>query len=413
MHALVRRSFVNFHNLRHYCSSSSPSPPHELTRLERELCQMIRFSGPIPIAQYMREVLSNPVSGYYAAHNRTDTYTSDFITSPEVSQMFGECLGVWLLNEWAKMGTPRPLQLVEFGPGTGLLMKDILRTFETLLRTKHLSDILSLHLVEISPNLRKVQRVQLSDPKSPKTTKTPSGVPIHWHRSLDTVPRGFSMFIAHEYLDALPIHQFVKNEDNEWREVLIDVSPENDDQLRFIKARNKTPAISYLSENESRDAIEVCSDARTFAKDLSNRVAEDGGMGLIIDYGHNGDKELTLRAFKKHTLLENALQLPGLADVTADVDFRQLKEYCCKEKTITFGPVRQSEVLEALGIRIRMEKLASSSNEKAASIIEENYKTLTDSDKMGDKFKFFSIFPRTMEEILRQYPPVGFQFNSE
>ncbi|CAB4056996.1 NDUFAF7 [Lepeophtheirus salmonis] len=379
MHALVRRSFVNFHNLRHYCSSSSPSPPHELTRLERELCQMIRFSGPIPIAQYMREVLSNPVSGYYAAHNRTDTYTSDFITSPEVSQMFGECLGVWLLNEWAKMGTPRPLQLVEFGPGTGLLMKDILRTFETLLRTKHLSDILSLHLVEISPNLRKVQRVQLSDPKSPKTEYLFIGI-----ARLTQFHGGFQclspMSISTPYL----FINLLKNEDNEWREVLIDVSPENDDQLRFIKARNKTPAISYLSENESRDAIEVCSDARTFAKDLSNRVAEDGGMGLIIDYGHNGDKELTLRAFKKHTLLEKCSSTPG-----------------------------QSEVLEALGIRIRMEKLASSSNEKAASIIEENYKTLTDSDKMGDKFKFFSIFPSTMEEILRQYPPVGFQFNSE
>nr|XP_040563661.1 protein arginine methyltransferase NDUFAF7, mitochondrial-like [Lepeophtheirus salmonis] len=145
------------------------------------------------------------------------------------------------------------------------------------------------------------------------------------------------------------------------RNVLIDVSPENDDQLRFIKTRNKTPAISFLSENEFRNTIEICSDARTFATDLSLRIAEDGGVRLIIDYGHNGDKELTLKVFKKHTLLENALQLPSLADVTADVDF-----------------IRQSEILEASGIWIGMEKLALSSNEKAASIIEENHKALTD-----------------------------------
>eukprot|EP00096_Caligus_rogercresseyi_P012198 TRINITY_DN5040_c0_g1_i1.p1 TRINITY_DN5040_c0_g1~~TRINITY_DN5040_c0_g1_i1.p1 ORF type:complete len:223 (+),score=52.21 TRINITY_DN5040_c0_g1_i1:209-877(+) len=219
------------------------------------------------------------------------------------------------------------------------------------------------------------------------------------------------MIIAHEFFDTLPVHQFVKNDEGSWREILVDILPEDDERLRFVLARNETPALSLIRpQEETRSALEISPDSLLLTNQLSSRISEDGGACLIVDYGHNGDSQngLSLRAFRRHALLENALVSPGHADVTANVDYSQLRAQCPPDRTLTFGPVRQCEVLEALGMRLRKERLQEASNETVAAIIEENYETLTHPDKMGNKFKFFSIFPKTMEDILKKYPPIGF-----
>jgi len=137
--------------------------------------------------------------------------SGDFTTSPEVSQMFGECIGIWIFNEWMKMGSPKPLQLVELGPGRGTLMCDILRTLSRL--SPNCSSFLSVHLVEISPFLTKIQEASLCGLEIASTNRSKFGTGIQWYKNLDDVPKGFSFFIANEFFDALPVHKFVRIKD--------------------------------------------------------------------------------------------------------------------------------------------------------------------------------------------------------
>ncbi|KAF2356008.1 Protein arginine methyltransferase NDUFAF7 [Trinorchestia longiramus] len=197
--------------------------------LLKQLKNQIRMTGPITVHQYMRAVLTHPKGGYYMDHDPLGE-AGDFITSPEISQMFGELLGVWVFSEWHKMGQETPLQLVELGPGRGTLIKDILRSLQQLGLT---GDAVHVHLVEISPHYRRLQRQTLcssaageqDDPcelSSPSYTS--SQTPVHWHQHLDSVPAGFSVFLAHEFFDALPIHKLVKTDVGKWKEVLIDIN---------------------------------------------------------------------------------------------------------------------------------------------------------------------------------------------
>ena len=196
-------------------------------KLLRELSAKIRFSGPITVAEYMREVAINPIHGFYVSQEALGKH-GHFVTSPELSQMFGECVAVWLLHEWMKMGEPADFQLVELGPGKGTLLTDILRTLTKL--QPGLVQGISLHLVEVSPRMRKEQVLELGI----KDGLTKWGASVHWHDHIADVPEKFSFFIgdflstsscplitcaAHEFLDALPVNKFERSKDNSWREV--------------------------------------------------------------------------------------------------------------------------------------------------------------------------------------------------
>lgn len=241
------------------------------TKLLQQLRSRILATGPITVAEYMKEVLTNPMSGYYM-HRDVFGSSGDFTTSPEISQMFGELIAVWFLNEWVKAGKPKPLYIVELGPGRGTLSDDMLRVFS---KYSDAMEVVSLHLVEISPHLSQVQELKLcgtvsvvkdvlndapvtlrlpvksdSEEVTYKQSITKHGVPVGWYRHLHDVPHGFSCFVAHEFLDALPVHKFQKTPEG-WREVFIDLDDgPGPHHLRYVLSRGPTPASFFADVRE-------------------------------------------------------------------------------------------------------------------------------------------------------------------
>lgn len=196
----------------------------------------IKATGPITVAQYMKEVLINPLGGYYM-HRDVFGEGGDFITSPELNQMFGEMVAVWLLNEWSKMGAPKPFQIVELGPGRGTLSQDILRVFDHFGCLKEAT----VNLVEVSPLLSDIQAKrlcmqseQINDDNSVihRQGMSHQGVAIKWYREFNDLPNLYTMLVAHEFFDALPIHKFQKTEIG-YREILIDIDPSQDISFRL------------------------------------------------------------------------------------------------------------------------------------------------------------------------------------
>lgn len=278
--------------------------------------------------------------------------------------------------------------------------------------------------------------------------KNISGIPVSWHYKVDDVPEGFSIYLAHEFFDALPIHKFqlIDRNLNKWREILIDMHPDNDTEFRFVLSKTETPALKLFEMNmhnvmnsdsggmsDAREHIEYSIESDTILELLSERIETNGGFGLIMDYGHFGDKcdtfrvcllycviisilihiliifEFLFKAFKNHKLHDPLIE-PGTADVTADVDFKQLKYVCEKdEKLITFGPIEQQQFLQKLGGNVRMDILMK--NAKSDDVLENlksGYDMLTNPNKMGSRFKFFSIFPSVLKDHLKKFPVNGF-----
>ncbi|XP_022095642.1 protein arginine methyltransferase NDUFAF7, mitochondrial-like [Acanthaster planci] len=400
----------------------------------KHLRRCIQTTGPLTVAEYMREVLTNPVTGYYMNKDVFGT-KGDFITSPEISQMFGELIALWVIHEWTQSGWKTPLQVVELGPGRGTLADDMLRVFKQFQQV--IGNSLSLHLVEVSPKMSQLQEEKLTgqqqsttDPgqpavsqdslarrdegglgeeKSPpsayKTSISKTGVPVAWYRSLKDVPKGPTCFIAHEFFDALPVHKFQRTQKG-WREVLVDV--DNNDagahHLRFVLSPAPTPAsTAYPQDSDSRDHIEVCPEGGVIVEEMAHRISQHGGMSLVIDYGHDGTKADTLRGFKNHQL-HDVLCEPGTADLTADVDFSYFRRIV-QNKVSPYGPVTQQSFLKAMGIETRLQMLLKNASGKQRSSLLSGYKMLTDPAQMGERFKFFAMMPLIPE---MQGGPAGF-----
>ncbi|MCO5596812.1 hypothetical protein L7F22_050882 [Adiantum nelumboides] len=299
--------------------STAPEHTHEKKAEEspmvKHIKSMIRFrGGPITLADYMEEVLTNPTAGFYI--NR-DVFgvEGDFITSPDVSQMFGELVGIWSLCLWQQMGQPKEVNVIELGPGRGTLMADFLRGVS---KFKDFANAISVHLVECSPTLRTIQqktlRVSMEEQhQSPTTTEnspaeamagaskrmtsTLFNSNITWHADLEQVPCGVpTIIIAHEFFDALPIHQFQKSSRG-WSEKLVDVDESSELGLRFVLSPGPTAASKLylakrfkwasLEEKESLNHAEVCPQALKLTHEIAKRVGRDSGGALIIDYGED------------------------------------------------------------------------------------------------------------------------------
>lgn len=379
----------------------------------RHLTSKIKATGPIPVAEYMREVLTNPVTGYYVKNNMLGP-DGDFITSPEISQIFGELLGIWIISEWMGAGGPKQLQLVELGPGKGSLAADVLRVFSQL-QSVLSGASMSLHLVEVSPALSRIQAQNLTGTRNQEADsedepvyrrgETSTGLPVSWYRRLDDVPAGFSIFLAHEFFDALPIHKFQRTEKG-WREVMVDIDPEKPDQLRFVVAPSSTLASSTLVQaDERRHHVEVCAEGGVIVQQLARRITEDGGAALIADYGHDGTKTDTFRGFKGHQL-HDVLASPGSADLTADVDFSYLRRVA-GGGVACLGPVSQRTFLKNMGIDTRLQVLLRNcSDPSTRKQLISSYDMLTNPAKMGERFHFFSLLhpsrlakPKTSEGL--------------
>ncbi|XP_062980361.1 protein arginine methyltransferase NDUFAF7, mitochondrial isoform X2 [Elgaria multicarinata webbii] len=364
----------------------------------KHLMMKIKSTGPITVAEYMREVLTNPVKGYYM-HQDMLGEKGDFVTSPEISQIFGELIGIWFVSEWMATGKPNKFQLVELGPGRGSLTDDILRVFNQLSSLLSKCDI-SVHLVEVSPKLSEIQASVLTEEKTELqegpsaylqgVTKT--GLPISWYRDLNDVPIGYSFYLAHEFLDALPIHKFQKTEKG-WCELLVDIDPESPDKLRFVLAPSVAPATeAFIHSKESRNHVEVCPDAGVIIQKLAHNIEKNGGAALVVDYGHDGTKTDTFRGFRGHKL-HDVLLSPGTADLTADVDFSYLRRMAQK-RVATLGPIIQQEFLKNMGIDTRLQVLLQNASDAVThNQLLRSYEMLMDLDKMGGRFNFFAIVP--------------------
>ncbi|KAF4518688.1 hypothetical protein B566_EDAN002724 [Ephemera danica] len=360
----------------------------------------IKATGPLTVADYMKEVLINPASGYYTQQESIGAH-GDFVTSPEVSQLFGEMIAVWILNEWHKVGSPKPMHLVELGPGKGTLMEDILRVFEHLKQLEGLS----IHLVELSRRLQDEQARRLcsevtagkgGDQQFAWGTAHAGSCPVYWHHALSEVPR-----------DA-----FTCKSSEGWREVLIDMdtTKEDSDTFRYIISRSETPACKVYSSEfaDQREHVEVCLDGGAIMQELALRFEEDGGFLLMADYGHDGTGTDTFRGFKKHCL-HDPLVDPGSADLTADVDFKFLRDSVATN-ALTFGPVTQKDFLKQLGIECRLEVLLQNPNltPEAKENLKASVNKLIHPSEMGERFKFFAVFPKVLKEHLKRFPVSGF-----
>jgi NADH dehydrogenase [ubiquinone] 1 alpha subcomplex assembly factor 7 len=393
-------------------------------------------TGPITVAEYMREVLTNPTSGYYMFKD-VFGQQGDFITSPEINQIFGEVriftitfqsslnlvlfqlIAIWCLTEWQKIGSPSPLQIVELGPGRGTLIQDMLRVFNQFKQEKQVT----FHLVEISPYLSKLQSQKLCYNSKEiderhgcphyREGETVSGARIFWYKRIEDIPNGFTCLLAHEFFDALPINKFQRGTDGVWKEILIDIEPSNANQFRYVISRTETPTsklfnIKFMAADEKRNHVEYSFEAETTLNHIANRLEEHGGIGLIMDYGHFGDKGDTFRAFKNHKL-HDALHDPGTADLTADVDFKHIKASCEKSnKLIAYGPIEQHQFLERMGGKVRLEALLQNSTEDMKKQLVSGYDMLTRPEQMGSRFKFLSLFPAVLGEHLKKHPVAGF-----
>ncbi|XP_031635747.1 protein arginine methyltransferase NDUFAF7 homolog, mitochondrial [Contarinia nasturtii] len=439
MQGLQRIVFQNtkcLSDLRHYCykpikrpTLNRPDKSEFVTKasieknvsLSKVLKTRISAAGPISVAEYMKHVLTNPNSGYYMLKDVFGE-KGDFITSPEISQIFAELVAIWCLSEWQKCGSPGPLQIVELGPGRGTLSQDILRVFAKF----GLSNQFSLHLVEISPYLSELQAKRLccqsAETKKEDLDSVPyyrkgesvSGIKIYWYRELEQVPKSFSIYLAHEFFDALPVHQFQRNDDK-WREILVDVDKTKENSFQFVSSNVVTPMLSvflsrpWIDKNSLPRHVEYSADTERTVDIMAGRIEECGGIGLIIDYGHSGEKGDTFRAFKNHKLHDPLLE-PGSADLTADVNFAHIKSVAEQnERVITFGPIEQSDFLHRMGGEARlatlMEKAASPED---ADSLKSGYNMLTEPTKMGSRFKFFAMFPKVLENHLSKFPANGF-----
>ncbi|MEO5336422.1 MAG: SAM-dependent methyltransferase [Magnetospirillum sp. WYHS-4] len=340
------------------------------------LCRRIALEGPLSVAQYMAEVLGHPKYGYYMGRDPFGR-GGDFTTAPEISQMFGEILGLWGALVWRAMGEPEALNLVELGPGRGTLMADMLRAARSV---PGFRQAIRVHLVEISPALRARQREALGD------------VPATWHDSLDQVPQGPLLVIANEFFDALPIRQFQKVGDG-WRERMVGLAADEKGlEFQLAPAAHRPPFLSDdLADAPEGGIVETCPSGLAVVHALAERLARFGGAALIVDYGHHrsgiGD---TLQAVKGHAFHE-VLADPGDADLTAHVDFEALGRSAAERGAAVYGPLPQGEFLLRLGLGARAAMLLQKATPQQAADIQAAFRRLTDPDEMGSLFKFLCL----------------------
>ena len=322
--------------------------------LETEIRRLIAAAGPMPLAEYMTLCLSDREHGYYTNHDPFGA-RGDFITAPEVSQMFGEMIGLWMAAVWKQMGSPENLRIIELGPGRGTMLKDALRAAKVL---PNFLEAAVIHLVEISPALEAQQQ----------RTLEALPMPIYWHPSLADVPPGIAIVVANEFFDALPIHQAVKTEQG-WHERRIDI--ESTGRLAFTVAPEPIPHFDTLLPPPLRSAPDGSFfewRADNVVLELGKRLMRDGGAALVIDYGHTqsavGD---TLQAVGRHAYAD-PLSAPGTIDLTAHVDFQALTSAVEAMGVNGYGPVTQSQLLRRLGIMTRAASLKTKVPDAAADI---------------------------------------------
>ena len=311
-----------------------------MTPLGEELRALIASDGPMPVDRFMALALGHPRHGYYMSRDPFGA-DGDFVTAPEISQIFGELIGVWAASAWEALGRPASVRLIEFGPGRGTLMADLLRSMRAL---PAFHEAISVHLVEMSQTLVSRQRQTLARAVRP----------VSWHRDLSDIPEGPAIVIANEFLDALPVRQFVMTEHG-WRERVIGVS---EGALAFGLAPDPVPP-AIIPEGLRTASPGAVFEIRPACASLAGSLAARTGplAGLFIDYGYaDAAHGETLQAVKAHRFVD-PLAEPGEADITAHVDFAALARDMCAAGLSPGPAIPQRDLLFSLGIRERAEAL--------------------------------------------------------
>lgn len=345
--------------------------------LAETLRDLIALEGPITVERYMGLCLRH----YYATRDPLGQ-AGDFTTSPEISQMFGELIGLWMLEVWNAMGRPSPCRLIELGPGRGTLMADLLRAARLL---PDFTASISVHLVETSPALRERQRAALAA----------SGVSVEWHDALKDVPPGPTLLIANEFFDALPIRQFVATERG-WCERLVGL-----DGDRLIFGLRGEPESGLPSPLRLGDILEWPAAAIAEAQALAERLTRNTGAALIIDYGYWGPAfGDTLQAVQRHAPVD-PLAEPGEADLTTHVDFHRLAQTAMAAGARVHGMAVQGDFLKALGIEARAAILKRRATPAQAADIDGALARLTERGPkgMGELFKVLALTHDGLETV--------------
>jgi NADH dehydrogenase [ubiquinone] 1 alpha subcomplex assembly factor 7 len=368
------------------------SRPIVSEQISQKMARRIRAEGPLTVAAYMAMALHDPECGYYASRGPIGA-AGDFTTAPEISQIFGELIGLWCADLWCRMGRPDPVILAELGPGRGVLISDFLRAARTVPGFRH---ALRLHLVETSPVLRAEQAKLLREVN-----------PI-WVTRIEELPDGPLLLIANEFLDALPIRQFVRGA-RHWSERMITLDQEH--KLVFTDGP-ETPAATLLVPDRLRQSppgtiVEICPAALSLAGTVAARLAHQPGAGLFIDYGQfPSGPGSTLRAVRAHRPA-CALAAPGTADLSAHVDFAAFAETARAGGAETCGPVPQGRFLAALGAEVRLAALRERATPDQIRALDSDARRLLSPDEMGSLFKVIALVSPGLAR------PAGFDEGSE
>jgi|EP00945_MAST-04E_sp_MAST-4E-sp1_P005566 NADH dehydrogenase [ubiquinone] 1 alpha subcomplex assembly factor 7 len=425
---------------------STVSKKSKKTDLQSFLTEYINVRGAISLSEYMKLCLVHPTLGYYC---RTDVFGTegDFTTSPEISQVFGELVGIWCVSNWIAIGKPSQISIVELGPGRGTLMKDIMRVTKQF---PEFRSALSVNFVERSPVLREIQAESIKCNLKPNDgneatsgfggsiepeTPDEQAVDVAWFEEISSVPQGMpTLFIAQEFFDALPVHQFKKT-DNGWCEVLVDNDFSDDGPHHFRSVLSPSPTIAsraYLGQdllqyrpttakkngdaatadsgaedNPARDFIEVSPVGMAVCEDIAKRIASDDGAALIVDYGHRFSMESSVRGIKGHDFV-SIFQEPGLVDLSIDVDFSTLETVTNRVEGVkSAGVVEQGAFLRNMGIEFRIAKLLENATDDEAQDLIEAYERLTGENEndMGRIYKVMGIVNSGREDACEGFPP--------
>ena len=341
-----------------------------MTALGDLLAARIARTGPLSIADYMTDCLMHPAHGYYATRDPFGV-KGDFVTAPEISQMFGELVGLSLAQAWIDQGSPDHITLAELGPGRGTLMVDALRATAAV---PGFHDAVSVHLVEVSPVLRKIQADII-----------PGAV---WHDSVKTLPDAPLFLVANEFFDALPIRQFTRAGDG-WREKVVGLS---DNALSFgLSVAAPLGVLEHrLADTKDGDLVEHCPALGAIVQSIGLRIAQHGGAALVIDYGDWQSLGDTLQALKAQEHVD-PLSHPGEADLTAHVDFAAIADNAAPAKYTRLST--QGVFLERLGVTQRAQSLANGLSGAALQSHIAAHRRLTHPGEMGDLFKVIGIYP--------------------
>ncbi|WFD43321.1 hypothetical protein MPSI1_001982 [Malassezia psittaci] len=448
--------------------------------LLRVLSDSIRANGPMTVPTYMQACLTNPDHGYYAGKLQEESHgilgaKGDFITSPEISQVFGELLAVFFVSRWQAAGSPNRIRIIELGPGRGTLLSDMLRTFSAF--PPMFDAIRSLELVEASPALLTQQEQSITttlkqagkkivSPAIPVEELESDSIRAEWFPSYHGVnvdPDSWTIVMAHEFFDALPIHIFEKKLEG-WREVLVDVNhgedkgvkvlkasdiinnantKEKDPELRFVVSPGATAWSQLLAARNERfkhfqpgqrvevspvswavarrmgewisgyDSLKVDNEGRALSPEESLKIARErsslGGCGLVVDYGADRFFGDSFRAFRNHKIV-SPLELPGQSDLTANVDFTFLSHAITTTDAQSYGPMTQRDFLASLGLNMRLKKLLEDNPPSRSKDIQQAAARLVDPTGMGEQYKVLCVSAERAEKAGERSPEEIYPF---